>query len=59
MSLQTLNPEYQLELADRPKPRSNPLRGAFQKMRSDKVGSVFRGEYPNSNRLEELLLDFE
>jgi hypothetical protein len=58
MSLQTLNPEVQQELI-KPTPKSKPLGGMFQKLRTNNVGTLLRGEYPDSRRLEELLVEFE
>jgi len=59
MSLQALNEDYQLELAQKHASKK-PSNGAFGKLRMNHFG-IFRGgaEYPDEKRLEELLLSFE
>ena len=60
MSLQTLNEDFQLELAHQQKPNEKvSLKGAFSRLRTNSVGSLFRGEYPDTKRLEELMRGFE
>ena len=59
MSLQLLNEDVQNELAEKEATRSNPLKGAFQRLRTDKVGTLLKGEYPDAHRLEELLVSFD
>jgi len=57
MSLQALNEEYQLEIAQRDKKISQ---GAFGRLKGNHFGGIFRsGEYPDTRKLEELLLSFE
>jgi hypothetical protein len=58
MSLQDLNPQEPIEVEQK-KPKMNPIRGALQKLRSNSAGSLFRGQYPDSRRLEELLVGCE
>lgn len=58
MSLQALNEDYQLELAQKHASKK-PSNGAFGKLRMNHFG-IFRGtDYPDEKRLEELLLSFE
>lgn len=59
MSLQMLNDEVQTELVERQPPRGNPVRGAIQRLRTNRIGTLMKGEYPSSKRLEELLLESE
>jgi len=59
MSLQDLNPDIQDELVEEKTQKANPMSGAFSKLRTNSIGTLLRGEYPASHRLEELLLDFE
>jgi hypothetical protein len=61
MSLQLLNEEFQIELeAERQAPKmTNPIRGVVQRLRTTSLGSTLRGEYPSSNRLEEILVSYD
>jgi len=57
MSLQLLNDEFQEELLNKEAPKASPLSGAIQRLRTNSLGTRLKGEYPDSQRLEELLLD--
>jgi len=61
MSLQALNEEFQLELMETNHPhrhKQGGMKAAMSKLKFDNVGSLFKREYPDTKRLEELLLDF-
>ncbi len=59
MSLQTINHEMEAEVSSAKKQRSGLLRSAFKKIRSNSVGSILRGTYPDPKRLEEILSNLE
>lgn len=59
MSLQVINEELEVDLVEREPPKVSPMRGAFQRLRTNSLGTRFKGEYPTSCRLEELLLGIE
>jgi hypothetical protein len=57
MSLQTLNEEFQLELIERDRPKT--VHASFGKFKLNSIGSLFKREYPDARRLEELLVGFD
>ena len=58
MSLQSLNQEFQLELIQTKKQKPH-AHGAFNKLRLDNFGGLFRRDFPDTRRLEELLVGFD
>jgi sterol desaturase/sphingolipid hydroxylase (fatty acid hydroxylase superfamily) len=58
MSLQALNHEFQLELMET-KRHHKPHHHMMSKLKLDNFGGLFRREFPNSSRLEEILVGFD
>jgi len=56
MSLQTLNEDFQLELMQRERPKSH---ASFTKFKLNSIGSLFKREYPDAGRLEQLLVGLD
>jgi len=57
MSLQALNEDFQLELMQRERPKTS--HASFTKFKLNSIGSLFKREYPDATRLEELLVGLD